>query len=344
MNFLTVPTRRPRKAATGGRRPWPMRDEGSRDYGMTLFELLVVLTILAILSTVAVLSTETVLRQGRFEATQGTLQAIEEAILGPPPYQSEDGSVATAGFVADIGRLPRELSELWERGQPPDDLPEFGYWVVNDEGEPDKNGDVVLSSGWRGPYLRLPFGATGLRDGWGKEFEFILDFDPPESEDGLVERFIVRSDGPDGPPGDPDAIPQELVIVDQTEGIGLAHATIQVTVEQQGENGGLEVPSGKIMVRLFGREKDGELFSELNNDHQGQPPTFVFDHVAIGPHVIRAYVKENGEWQPRSAPLSIEVHPLRSTGWKLVLPPDPAGDAGAGTNNGDENDDNTEEY
>ncbi|MFW5693484.1 MAG: type II secretion system protein, partial [Thermoguttaceae bacterium] len=83
---------------------------------MTLVELLVVLTILAILSAVAVFSTETVVRQGRFEATQRTLRAVEEAVLGPEAFRAEDGNLSTSGFVADIGRLPVDLAELWSPG------------------------------------------------------------------------------------------------------------------------------------------------------------------------------------------------------------------------------------
>lgn len=322
---------------------------------MTLFELLVVLTILAILSTVAVVSTETVISRGRFEATERTLLAIEEAILGPDPYLAEDGALATSGFVADMGRLPGELSELWERG----DLWEFDFVEAStanlhqdsfNYGDPE----VIVPSGWRGPYLRLPFRANTLRDGWGKEFEF--DYESPST--GIVKKFAVRSDGPDGPPpGDPDAFPQELVIVDQTEKIDLAHTTIQVTVWQEGENCE-EVPSGTgdLIVRLFG-PKEGLVFVSEPTDGERHPtgpksledlqsaPVFHFYDVPIGPHVIRAYVRKSAAnpWEPRTAPLPIEVHPSRSTSWKLVLPPDSTGAGGDGTNNGDENNDNPEE-
>src|SRR5437763_3727153 len=90
-------------------------------FGLTLVELLVVLVILAILTTIAVQSTEKVVEQARYEATQRTLQNIQNAILSPPNQRTPDGSLLITGFVADMGRLPQPvadggdpLRELWD--------------------------------------------------------------------------------------------------------------------------------------------------------------------------------------------------------------------------------------
>ena len=74
--------------------------------GLTLVELLVVLVILAVVTAIAVQSTESVIDQGRYNATQRTLQNIQDAIIGPVNQRAPDGSQLITGFVADMGRLP----------------------------------------------------------------------------------------------------------------------------------------------------------------------------------------------------------------------------------------------
>jgi len=148
------------------------RDVSAR--GLTLIELLVVLAILAILSAVAVVSTESVLGQGRHEATQRTLRAIEEAVLGPDRLVRDDGTIASAGFVADVGRLPLAIDvdgelhpiELLENTQ---GLPEFSFKeaTADQVGAVDADPEVLVPCGWRGPYVRLPVGGGLPADGWG---------------------------------------------------------------------------------------------------------------------------------------------------------------------------------
>jgi prepilin-type N-terminal cleavage/methylation domain-containing protein len=304
-----------------------LRKRGS-PRALTLVELLVVLTILAILTTVAVVSTETVLRQGRFEATQRTLQAIEEAVLGPGLLQSEDGTPATAGFVADIGRLPLDLSELWDPG----DLPPFEFTRASAANLPSEDAeladpDLVVPCGWRGPYVRLPVGAEELLDGWGNPFDAIVDYDG----DNTLVVAAVRSLGADGLPGsmpeDPYSSELEVVFFER-DSLGKvikdrAHTSIQITVWQRGEDGlevpssGLEEPSSEVevQVRLFGPDNGG--VGVWQQSLHESPWTFEFENVPIGPHVIRAY-EINGD-DRRSAPLQIQVHPLRSTTWRLVI-------------------------
>src|SRR5688500_14006556 len=126
-----------------------MRTVESRRHrgGLTLMELLVVLTILAVLTTIAMTSAESANDQARFDATETTLRNIEEAILGPAQQSDADGTVSVSGFVADVGRLPA-LEELTIN---PNGLPLYGP-----KGSPPEDSEILLVYGWRGPYLRLP--------------------------------------------------------------------------------------------------------------------------------------------------------------------------------------------
>lgn len=145
--------------------------------GLTLIEMLVVLTILAVLTTLAITMTEATVDQTRFSATQQQLQGIKDAVIGPA------GQPSAPSFVADTGRLPwaspdpvsglLTINELWAN---PYALPSFGPCTPSD---PTKttltliDPSVTMLSGWRGPYFTLPPGQTQLLDGWGNPFTFL---------------------------------------------------------------------------------------------------------------------------------------------------------------------------
>ena len=141
--------------------------------GFTLIELVLVLMILAILAGAAMSMVDTQVDQARFESTQQTLLNIENAVLGPDNARAADGSRAVSGFVADCGRLPYSLEELYIR---PTSIPNFDFTVpVDDDAAPTGNelsGDrkVTAFGGWNGPYLRLPIGSASLPDGWAASF------------------------------------------------------------------------------------------------------------------------------------------------------------------------------
>ena len=128
-----------------------------RESGFTLLELVVVIAVMAVLSTVALRSMTGVASQSRFEATQRTLEQIHDAILGFANDRQPDGTLISSGFIADVGRPPRSLDELINQ---PVDLSSF------DVGRVPADTDIFVSGGWRGPYIRLPVGATNLCDGW----------------------------------------------------------------------------------------------------------------------------------------------------------------------------------
>jgi prepilin-type N-terminal cleavage/methylation domain-containing protein len=137
--------------------------------GFTLLELVIVLAILAIVTALATREVGHVQDQRRFEVTQRTLENIREVVLGVPNDRAPDGTRMQGGFVADTGRLPGNLSELWTNA------PTFhvrqaivanmapGYEALADS-------DILVAGGRRSPYVRLPIGSSELRDGWGNVF------------------------------------------------------------------------------------------------------------------------------------------------------------------------------
>jgi len=147
-----------------------------RPRAFTLVELLLVVFILAALAaTAASLGTE-VDQQSRYDDTNARRETIRLAILGDPA-RTANGQSVVGGFVADMGRLPRNLRELieppldpalsWRPYAPAESLP----------GARDSLGaaprGATQGAGWRGPYLRadLERDEAGLefptyRDGW----------------------------------------------------------------------------------------------------------------------------------------------------------------------------------
>ena len=97
--------------------------------GLTMMELVIVVAILAILAGAIVPSVSHFTAEAKVTATKTSLTEIRNAIMGTPE---------TAGFLADTGRLPNSVGELFNR---PADLLSF-------------NRDT--RRGWNGPYLVNP--------------------------------------------------------------------------------------------------------------------------------------------------------------------------------------------
>lgn len=133
--------------------------------GLTLLELIIVLTILAVLVGVATVATEGVVEQSRTDASRRTLENVRDAIVGPA-----DAEPGTAGFVAHMGRAPTSLDELvkFPATAPPLARP------IDVPIDSDDNGtaDATLHVGWRGPYLRLPAQQNEILDGLGRPIQF----------------------------------------------------------------------------------------------------------------------------------------------------------------------------
>jgi prepilin-type N-terminal cleavage/methylation domain-containing protein len=170
--------------------------------GLTLVELLVVLVILAVMTVIAVQSTEYLVEQARYNATQKTLQNVQDAIVGPTGQRAQDGSQLITGFVADMGRLPQPvysggvivgdpLRELWDATIIPSGAGYANQSVTVANNTPTPASTVLkypassvynptaaavtvtgtLPCGWRGPYLQLPIGSGALLDGWGNPLQ-----------------------------------------------------------------------------------------------------------------------------------------------------------------------------
>ena len=174
--------RRVKGAADAGR-----ERRGARGrLAFTLVELVMVLIILAVLATVALNSVEPQVDQTMFEATQQTIENFDQAILDERLIS--DGRTIYTGFLVDLGRTPVSkrdgpvftAAELWNetlfvnkryefRTLTPDNILGTTDSGTKDSDQDDieHDSELVVASGWRGPYLQLAVGGTQLTDGWG---------------------------------------------------------------------------------------------------------------------------------------------------------------------------------
>ncbi|HRQ88332.1 MAG TPA: prepilin-type N-terminal cleavage/methylation domain-containing protein, partial [Bacteroidia bacterium] len=158
--------------------------------GLTLVELLVVLSLVAVLSTVALRSVSDTVVEKRYDANLQQLEEIKLAVLGDKDR---------AGFLGDIGRLPvargsvdvEQLVELWDKNAAP-----FEDYAIR---TPAGDGEVRLGTGWRGPYLNLGINRRSLTDGFGEPYR-LWKADGTTAGDGEIVA-IVQSLGADKGPG-----------------------------------------------------------------------------------------------------------------------------------------------
>lgn len=167
--------------------------------GMTLLELLVVVAILAVLATVAIQSTTDIGNQTRYDATQKSLAAFRDAVLGRAGQTAPDGSLMATGFIADMGRAPRsrtlphpefggvpDLTELYSEAMPsglkayalhsavPANVALTAVGTVTDASNMYEL-PLRIPAGWRGSYLRKSSAELTLVDGWQKPLVSRLD-------------------------------------------------------------------------------------------------------------------------------------------------------------------------
>lgn len=205
--------------------------------GFTLLELLLVVAILSSLALAATTFVENADDQERFEATRQRLEGIRRAVVGYPNLNA-GGEAVIGGFAADMGRLPKNLNELFVGGycsnsayiSQTDCQSNGATWMADpafnvvgtcsDSTQTTKNncesgGAVWVESGagWRGPYLSAMPESGGMiyRDGWGNggnapgaNFGWnvaVADIDGSATPDDFDDTLTVRSTGSDGASG-----------------------------------------------------------------------------------------------------------------------------------------------
>lgn len=163
--------------------------------GFTLVELVLVLLVIALTTHLAV---------------REVSRMRDAKLVAAADRQLEDIRAAARSFLSDTGRLVAvtngTLSELWNR---PADMPEYrvvAASAANIVAGADArlvDASVQVPTGWRGPYLRLPFGKSRLLDPWGNAIE-------TKDSAGLVRVGVTNgvfasSVSHYGPKGQPDA-------------------------------------------------------------------------------------------------------------------------------------------
>ncbi len=108
------------------------------------------------------------------------LDALKEAICGNLDSDTALLSPVVSGYVADMGRLPLNLNELLVQGSQPS-------WTVDVLSTVSgKFFSPGMAYGWRGPYLQIPVGSSGFRDGW-------QNLDSSATEDNLNFGWLLPS-------------------------------------------------------------------------------------------------------------------------------------------------------
>jgi prepilin-type N-terminal cleavage/methylation domain-containing protein len=291
--------------------------------GFTLVEMLVVIVILAIVTTIAVRSIDTLQDQGRFDGTRQGLREIDEAVAGVPGQLKPDGTALITGFVADMGRLPavivgEPLQELWVK-PPASGL----FTIVAAPSDPE----VLVETGWRGPYLRLGPGTASLRDGWGNPFVVRApDGTTPPAGAPIAAVASLGADNTAGGTeydGDLDVkFEQTAPALNRWSG-SLTVEVVVFSASSMGPPGNPQVADGNVEIKYFGPNGTGavvELTSGSLVPSGTGPVTYTFTGVPVGPRVVRAY---QGTLPTiyRSLPTRVVVPPGGSLQRVVILKP-----------------------
>ncbi|MEM9282046.1 MAG: type II secretion system protein [Verrucomicrobiota bacterium] len=277
--------------------------------GLTLVELLIVLSIIAVVSTAALRSVVGTFEQQNYDSNVSQLEEIELAVLG-----DDD----TAGFVGDIGRLPiargadatTQLSELWNQNVAV--AANISLFAIN---VAPADEEVRLGTGWRGPYLNVGINRNDLTDGFANSFLMY------ESDGSLVADTetvsIIQSFGANGnsqvaPDGSDASYDEDFeVIFDADAAIAnVADAATntwqsQINVNVNADSG--TITGGSVILRVYGPDGSGGLTTieqesrdatgtaslsfvlDGVSDPDNDPDTNTGDGLSFGSRVIRAY-------------------------------------------------------
>jgi prepilin-type N-terminal cleavage/methylation domain-containing protein len=227
--------------------------------GFTLLELLVVIGLLGIVglaATTYIIDTGELKRQ---DATEKRWDAIRKAIIGEPNL-ALNGSPYVSGYVADMGRLPSNIQELFVQGpQPAWQTVQLSTVTANVPGE--------LSGGWRGPYLYTA-GSAFYRDGWGNVDSAARNDGGVVDDDAINYGWVVATTGT--PPLHTDLSVQSLGDNNQTGGAEfnedfpnplsnivnanewqLSGATLSFSVNFNKPPSAALAPAGQLELRLY---------------------------------------------------------------------------------------------
>ena len=145
----------------------------------------VVLVVIAVLTHLAVRELSHVRAAQLRKAADRQLETIRACVWSVSPSGEPEG------FLSDMGRLPRLVSEtnsdgtarktLAELWRIPQGVPAYSLVPATNRAMYVAGADsaalaamgagVFVPSGWRGPYLRMPFGKDRLIDPWGNPLE-----------------------------------------------------------------------------------------------------------------------------------------------------------------------------
>ena len=142
--------------------------------GFTLVEVLTVMLVLVAVASITVEVSSDLAFQNRYEITKDRYEKIKRAIIGRPDVLI-NGQPDISGFVADMGRLPRNIHELLEEDYCLTDRTIHDETTCTTANWVDQTARVSATSttlgyGWNGPYLdifKIPEDVGAIPDGWG---------------------------------------------------------------------------------------------------------------------------------------------------------------------------------
>jgi general secretion pathway protein G len=240
-----------------------------RRRGFSLIEVIVVIAVISILAAMAVPYAAKLIDQSKEEATKKEMEELSNAIMGDP-------KIPTGGFYGDVGRLPNNLDQLYNRIAPPLPAPPQG---------PPGGGTLGVKVGWYGPYINTGYAPLGYQtDAWGRPYAY----SPIGAQAGQI-----RSQGPDGALGTADDIlypsnPLTVTTGRLTVNLFVWDNSTGVFVANPQTTSGF--PAMTSAVRFYYSNNGNETILAVNIPPAtgGGPYTFFGNSVHPGPHAVWA--------------------------------------------------------